>query len=123
MENNYLVLLARDKLDRSKFRSSQRLSKKLKRKAQQANEKDKDKLRRDAVNLLSERLFVANPKNDGKQTPFRGHPVFVAQHATATCCRECLWKWYKIPKNKPIHKEDQLFIIGVIMNWITTQLS
>ncbi len=30
---------------------------------------------------------AAEPRNDGKQTPFRGHPVFTAQHATATCCR------------------------------------
>ncbi len=34
-----------------------------------------------------------------RQTPFRGHPVFIAQHATATCCRECLAKWHRIPRN------------------------
>jgi hypothetical protein len=38
------------------------------------------------------RLAPAEPRNDGKQTPYRGHPVFVAQHATATCCRSRLEK-------------------------------
>lgn len=41
-----------------------------------------------------------NIDNDGKQTPMRGHPVFIAQHATATCCRECLKKWHNIKKRK-----------------------
>ena len=31
------------------------------------------------------RLAPANPKGDGRQTPMRGHPVFVAQHACACC--------------------------------------
>lgn len=30
--------------------------------------------------------------NDGKQTPMKNHPVFIAQHATASCCRGCLYK-------------------------------
>lgn len=33
----------------------------------------------------------------GRQTPYRGHPVFVAQHAAATCCRTCLERWHAIP--------------------------
>jgi hypothetical protein len=50
----------------------------------------------DADDLLVKRLGEASPRNDGKQTPFRGHPVFIAQHATATCCRGCLAKWHGI---------------------------
>lgn len=42
--------------------------------------------------FITERLAPANPANDGKQTPLRNHPIFVAQHATATCCRGCLEK-------------------------------
>ena len=42
--------------------------------------------------LLEERIAPANPPNDGKQTPMLGHPVFVAQHATASCCRAVAWQ-------------------------------
>ena len=47
-------------------------------------------VRRHAANLFAKRIAPAQPRKDGKQTPYRGHPVFVAQHATATCCRTCL---------------------------------
>jgi hypothetical protein len=32
----------------------------------------------------------------------RGHPVFIAQHATATCCRGCLAKWHDIPAGRAL---------------------
>ena len=44
---------------------------------------------RHAADFIRQRLAPAAPINDGKQTPMRGHPVFIAQHATATCCRGC----------------------------------
>ena len=47
-----------------------------------------------AADFIEKRLAPAYPTNDGKQTPMRKHPVFVAQHATATCCRGCLEKWH-----------------------------
>ena len=122
MNNNsdYLVLLACDTLAKSKFRSSQQLSKKLK---YNVTNTTLNKLRSDAINLLTERLFVAHPKNDGKQTPFKGHPVFIAQHATGSCCRKCLWKWHKIPKHKPVNEENQQFIIELLMYWINKQIN
>jgi hypothetical protein len=46
-----------------------------------------------AHNFVIPRLAPAIPHNDGRQTPMRNHPVFIAQHATATCCRKCLEKW------------------------------
>src|SRR5687767_11511728 len=51
-----------------------------------------------ARDFVQQRLAPRDPPNDGRQTPMRGHPVFVAQHATATCCRSCLAKWHGIPK-------------------------
>ena len=45
--------------------------------------------------------------NDGKQTPMRGHPVFIAQHATATCCRECIRKWHKMQPGKGLSQVQQ----------------
>jgi len=43
-----------------------------------------------AADFVAKRLAPAEPPNDGKQTPMRGHPVFIAQHATATCCAHAL---------------------------------
>ena len=60
--------------------------------------------------------------NDGKQTPMKGHPVFIAQHATATCCRGCLYKWHKFPKNTLLTASQQEYIVNIIMEWIKRQL-
>ncbi len=38
-------------------------------------------MRRHAADLIGKRLAPASPLNDGKQTPYRGHPVFVAAPA------------------------------------------
>lgn len=72
--------------------------------------------------FINQRLAPAEPKNDGKQTPWKGHPVFIAQHATATCCRGCLEKWYHIPKKQPLTEEEQTYILSVIQAWLTQDL-
>ena len=59
-----------------------------------------------ANDFISKRLAPAFPEKDGKQTPFRGHPVFVAQHATACCCRGCLEKWHQIPKGRSLNVDE-----------------
>ena len=64
-----------------------------------------------AADFIEKRLAPANPINDGKQTPFRHHPVFVAQHATATCCRGCLAQWHHIPAGKPLMPEEKQYIL------------
>ena len=61
---------------------------------------------------------MAEPANDGKQTPMKGHPVFIAEHATATCCRECLYKWHKIKKGEKLTDKQIDYIVNVIMEWI-----
>ena len=58
-----------------------------------------------ARDFVAQRLAPEAPPNDGRQTPFRGHPVFVAQHATATCCRGCLAKWHRIAKGRALTPE------------------
>ena len=60
--------------------------------------------------------------NDGKQTPFRGHPVFVAQHATATCCRGCLAKWHEIPHGEELTDEQQAHVIAALERWLRAEL-
>ncbi len=68
--------------------------------------------------FIVERLAAARPKNDGKQTPMRGHPVFVAQHATATCCRGCLAKWHYIAQGEPLSEEQINYVLAVIRHWL-----
>ena len=76
-----------------------------------------------AAEFIEKRLVPASPANDGKQTPWHNHPVFVAQHATATCCRGCLQKWHQIPKGRALTAEEQKYIVEVIRSWLSKQES
>ena len=71
--------------------------------------------------LITERLGPAEPKNDGRQTPMRNHPVFVAQHATGCCCRGCLAKWHGIPKGRELTGMEIDYITAVIAEWLKRQ--
>jgi hypothetical protein len=71
-----------------------------------------------AADFVARRLAPAFPVKDGKQTPFRGHPVFVAQHATATCCRGCLEKWHAIPAGRELTGEEQAHVVAAIGRWL-----
>jgi len=80
--------------------------------------KGMDTMQAHARDFIAARLAPAFPPKDGKQTPWRGHPVFVAQHATATCCRGCLEKWHAIAKGQPLDDAQQDYIVQVIMYWL-----
>lgn len=71
--------------------------------------------------FVTQRLAPAEPRNDGRQTPFRGHPVFIAQHATASCCRGCLEKWHGIGRGHALTAEEQAHVITAIERWLTLQ--
>jgi predicted Fe-S protein YdhL (DUF1289 family) len=71
--------------------------------------------------FIEERLALADPPNDGKQTPMRNHPIFVAQHGTATCCRGCLENWHGIPRWRPLTPEEKAYILSVLRRWLTAQ--
>jgi predicted Fe-S protein YdhL (DUF1289 family) len=73
--------------------------------------------------LIARRLAPAAPRNDGKQTPFRGHPVFVAQHATATCCRGCLAKWHAIPRGAALTDAEQAHVVAVLARWLQREMA
>jgi hypothetical protein len=74
-----------------------------------------------ARDFVAERLAPAQPKNDGRQTPMRGHPAFIAQHATATCCRGCLAKWHGISEGVELTPAQLNFILSVLEGWLTNQ--
>jgi hypothetical protein len=71
-----------------------------------------------AADFIEKRLASASPVNDGKQTPMRHHPVFIAQHATATCCRGCLQKWHGIAKGRALTTAEKEYIVEVIKKWL-----
>src|SRR5438128_2378749 len=71
--------------------------------------------------FIQERLAPAHPTNDGRQTPMRGHPVFIAQHATATCCRSCLKKWHGIEKGVNLSPEEIEYVVRVLITWVEQQ--
>ena len=80
-------------------------------------------VRRHADELITRRLAPAEPDKDGRQTPYRGHPVFVAQHATATCCRTCLLRWHQIPKGRELTPSERTYVVDVIVRWIQREMT
>jgi exodeoxyribonuclease V alpha subunit len=106
------------KLKESKFRAGFHLSEKER---AYVADKGMDVVRAHAQEFIRTRLAPANPPNDGKQTPMRGHPVFVAQHACACCCRGCLEKWYKVPQGRALSDVQQEKIVNLLMAWIAEE--
>ena len=108
-----------DRLAKSDFRSKFKLKQTDK---DYIAQKGLDTIERHAHDFISKRLAPAEIPNDGKQTPMKGHPVFIAQHATACCCRGCLSKWHKIPKGIELTQSQQDYVVGIIMEWIKRQM-
>ena len=77
-----------------------------------------NKIEEHARDLVKNRIASSNPYNDGKQTPMKGHPVFVAQHACGCCCRSCIEKWHKIPKGRPLTEKEINYLVCLIVYWI-----
>ncbi|HOB26209.1 MAG TPA: DUF4186 domain-containing protein [Bacilli bacterium] len=111
-----------DELSKSKFRSSFHLNDNMK---QYVYDHGIDKIKEDAYNLIRSRIGEQYPKNDGKQTPMRAnsHPVFIAQHACATCCRGCLSKWHHIPEGIPPTEHQIDYIVDLLMTWIKREIT
>ncbi len=105
-------------LSRSAFRRRFRLNEK-----DRAYLEDKGvaKVLEHARDFIDRRLAPAKPPRDGKQTPFRGHPVFVAQHATATCCRGCLEKWHGVTRGHVLDENERRHVVAAIERWLREQ--
>ena len=109
-----------NKLSKSKFRDSFHLKQKDK---EYIKSKGLDTIKKHAYDFVLKRLSSNNIGNDGKQTPFKGHPVFIAQHATATCCRGCIYKWHKIPENIMLNENQVEYIVNLIVAWINKEMN
>ncbi|TCW08558.1 uncharacterized protein DUF4186 [Raoultella sp. BIGb0138] len=108
------------RLQRSTFRSRFHLGTKER---QYCMEKGPEIIDQHAADFIARRLAPAQIANDGKQTPMRGHPVFIAQHATATCCRGCLAKWHAIAPGRELSAEEQEYVVQVIHRWLVAQMN
>lgn len=106
------------KLSKSKFRNSFKLKEKD---INYIDEKGFDKIKKHTYDFINKRLRDISNVVDGKQTPMRGHPVFIAEHATATCCRGCLEKWHHISKDGVLSDGEVDYIVNIIMKWIYKQ--
>lgn len=107
------------RLAQSKFRSKFRLTGND---IAYIHEKGLPVIRQHATDFIAKRLAPAVIPNDGKQTPMRGHPVFLAQHATGCCCRGCFSKWHHIPAGRQLTEAEQQYAVSVLMEWIERQL-
>ena len=85
------------------------------------DEKGLETIRQHARDFVAKRLAPSFIPNDGKQTPMRGHPVFIAQHATGCCCRGCFSKWHHIPQGRALTQQEQNYAVNVLMEWITKE--
>ncbi|MCR4658064.1 MAG: ATP-dependent RecD-like DNA helicase [Lachnospiraceae bacterium] len=104
-----------DRLSKSEFRSRFKLAEKDR---EYIADKGMDTIRRHAGDLIDKRLAPGVIENDGRQTPMKGHPVFIAQHATGTCCRSCLEKWHGIDPGRELSNAEREYVVDVIMKWI-----
>lgn len=108
-----------EKLAKSDFRSRFKLKEKDKK---YLEEKGFEVIKSHAMDFIKKRIAPTEIKNDGKQTPTKGHPVFTAQHATATCCRGCISKWHKFPKGIELNEKQQEYLVEIIMEWLKRQV-
>jgi hypothetical protein len=106
-------------LNKSSFRSKFRLTQKDR---DYITDKGIETIRDHAFQFINTRVAPDFPKNDRKQTPMKGHPVFIAQHATATCCRGCISKWHGIKKGRALSEKEVDFVVALIMGWIEGRL-
>lgn len=102
-------------LSHSKFRSSFHLRKYM---IKYIDDKGLNVIEDHAYDFIRKNIAPSEIKNDGRQTPMKGHPVFIAQHACGCCCRGCLEKWHKIPKDRELEEREIKYLVCLIMEWI-----
>ncbi len=122
MKNNKMTTIEEtlNRLQKSSFRAKFHLTETDKR---YVSEKGIETIRDHAADFIRKRLAPASIPNDGKQTPMRGHPVFVAQHACACCCRGCLYKWYHVSPERELTADQQERIVNLLMAWIEREMN
>ena len=119
MEKSLIIKNKLLALSKSKFRSSFHLRKYM---INYIHKKGMSVIKDHAYDFVNEKLRPNNPKNDGKQTPMKGHPIFIAMHACGCCCRSCLEKWHGIPKGKELTDNEVNYIVYLLLTWINNNM-
>jgi hypothetical protein len=78
-------------------------------------------LEKQAKHIITSKLKT-KPTNDGRQTPFRGNPIFKAQHATACSSRKAIQRWHRIPSYRQLTEEEIHHLTNKIMTWIRKEM-
>ena len=81
-----------------------------------------DILRLHATDFIQKRIAPAEPKNDGHQTPTKGHPVFIAQHACGCNDRDAVETFFSLKKGKQLSEKEVTLIVDVLISWMHDQL-
>ena len=118
MKNSLQINNLLDSLVKTKFRGKFHLNKNMR---DYVDNKGMEIIEKHAYDFVNSRLKVRSNK-DGKQTPMKGHPVFIAQHATGCCCRGCLERIHKIPSNIILSDEQVDYIVKVLIMWIKREM-
>jgi Domain of unknown function (DUF4186) len=114
-ENNQLIDDLLDAIGRQRFRAKFHLRG---RDRATVELRGMEAVRQHAAEFVAKRLAPAAPYKDGKQTPYRGHPVFVAQHATGTCCRSCLSRNHGMAPGRELDASERDYVVEIICRWI-----
>ena len=77
---------------------------------------------RHAEDFVREKLGPAEPVNDGKQTPMRGHPIFKAMHGSAMCCRGGMEKWWHVKRGVPLTDAQKTKAVDFLMAWVERRM-
>jgi hypothetical protein len=87
-----------------------------------AQKKGKAQLAIDIERRLRTKAFVTKGAWDGRQTRKTGNVLFYGQHATGTCCRDCMQYWHGIPNDRPLTAGETVYLASLVMRYIDERL-
>jgi hypothetical protein len=62
------------------------------------------------------------PFRDGAQTPWNGHILYYAQHATASCCRTCIAEWHGISSGRALTNEEIEYLTDLVYAYVAERM-
>ncbi len=87
------------------------------------NSRGFDMMIKHAQDFVERRLGPARPRNEGKQTPLKGHPLFLAQHATGSDSRRALSEYHGIAEGKELSRQQIDYVTDVVLRWLEERLA
>jgi len=87
-----------------------------------ARRKGKIGMRLAADKRIRQSVGPAEPGFDGRQTPKTGNVLYYAQHATASCCRQCIEEWHGFSKGRALTDEEIIYLTTLVVNYVEERL-